>query len=85
MLLKKTLNHAIIHKKCQYWNKGVQFPLYIREEKGVIKNSIFKAIPLEFSFLIKQFKLLITASTNAAMVNIKVAIIYRALNIDKRM
>lgn len=85
VVVEKALNHAIINKRRQYQDKSNQFLLYIRENGGVGKSKIIKAIYLGFNFLKRQFELLIIASTSIAMANIRVVTIHRALNTDKCM
>lgn len=83
VIIKKTLNYAILNKENQYRHRNNQLLLYVREEKKVRKNRVIKAIYLKFSFLKRQTKLLIAAPTSAVVANIDRAIIYKILSINE--
>lgn len=83
VVVEKALNYAILNKrnKCHY--RSDQLLLYVREEKGVRKNRVVKAIYLEFNFLKRQTEFLIAAPTGTAAANIGRATIYGALSMNK--
>lgn len=76
VIIKKTLNHTIVNKKCQYQDTKDQLHFYIRKKGDVRKNRVVKAIYLGFSLLKRQFELLIIALTRIVIANIEQEIVH---------
>ncbi len=82
VVVEKVLNHTICNKGNQCHLRNDQLLLYVREERGVGKSRIVKAIHLGFSFLKRRKELLIAAPAGAAAANIGGATIHGVLSID---
>ncbi len=82
VVVKEVLNYAICNEGNQCHLRSDQLLLYVREEGGVRKSRIVKAIYLEFSFLKRQKELLIVTPIRAAAANIGDATIHGTLSID---
>lgn len=84
-IVEKTLHHAIIVGRNQYSKRHQQLLFYIKDEGGVGKSQVVKAIHIGFMFLERQSKLLWAVLMGASVTNIREAIVYGALSIDNWM
>lgn len=82
LIVEGIMDHAIKFKGKMYLDSGEQLLIYIRDEGGVGKSKVVKAIEMGFILLNRRKELLISTPTNFAANGISRSIVHRVLEVN---